>query len=400
MTSEWQETNWGEIATLEYGKSLKNYKTDSAPIPVYGTNGPIGFTNEALCKHPGVIIGRKGAYRGVHYSSVPFFVIDTAFYLKPINLNELDLKFCYYKLLIQDINRLDNGSAIPSTSRDDFYQMELELPPVDEQLRITKALECLDSKIANLQKQNQTLEKIVQTLFKQWFIDFNFPDENGKPYKDNGGEMAGSELGEIPKKWQVTKLEEIAVLRSGYAFKSSDFVDAAANKVLKIKNLKGKGKIDLSSSSSVSRKIVQLDRVKFFKLEPHDIVLAMSGNTTGKIGLVPIHDDQLFLNQRVGKFFMIDEKYKLFLYLFLMASNYENKILKMGYGTAQPNINPVQIGNIDFIIPSNEVLHIFKHIVEPMLNKILKNDHNIQILTKTRDTLLPKLMSGQIRVSD
>jgi type I restriction enzyme S subunit len=170
MMSEWQETNWGELATLEYGKSLKNYRTNSAPIPVYGTNGPIGFTNEALCKHPGVIIGRKGAYRGVHYSSVPFFVIDTAFYLKPINSNELDLKFCYYKLLIQDINRLDSGSAIPSTSRDDFYQMELELPPVDEQLRITKALECLDSKIANLQKQNQTLEKIAQTFFKQMIV--------------------------------------------------------------------------------------------------------------------------------------------------------------------------------------------------------------------------------------
>jgi type I restriction enzyme, S subunit len=93
--------------------------------------------------------------------------------------------------------------------------MEIPLPDVTEQQKISKLLATLDSRIVNLQNQNQTLEKIAQTLFKQWFVDFNFPDENGKPYKDNGGEMVGSELGEIPKGWKVGVLGEIAYFKNG-----------------------------------------------------------------------------------------------------------------------------------------------------------------------------------------
>src|SRR6187401_161680 len=98
--TNWKKYKWGSLASLEYGKSLKNYKSLDYKIPVYGTNGPIGFTSEVLCPFPSVIIGRKGAYRGIHYSPKPFFVIDTAFYLKP-KCENIDLKFAYYNLLLQ-----------------------------------------------------------------------------------------------------------------------------------------------------------------------------------------------------------------------------------------------------------------------------------------------------------
>src|SRR5690606_31891927 len=104
-----------------YGRALRNYSKTAGQYRVYGTNGPIGWHDEALCHHLGVIIGRKGAYRGVHYSPAPFFVIDTAFYLEP--KVELDLRWAYYELLSRDINALDSGSAIPSTSRDAFYSL-------------------------------------------------------------------------------------------------------------------------------------------------------------------------------------------------------------------------------------------------------------------------------------
>ena len=102
---------WGELATLEYGKSLRGYVSTDGRYRVYGTNGPIGWHSEPLCPHASVIIGRKGAYRGVHYSPDPFFVIDTAFYLKP--KVGLDTRWAYYQLLTQDINGMDSGSAIP-----------------------------------------------------------------------------------------------------------------------------------------------------------------------------------------------------------------------------------------------------------------------------------------------
>jgi type I restriction enzyme, S subunit len=123
----WNRKRWGDIATLEYGKSLRDYRTSGGKFRVFGTNGPIGFHDEALCNSAGIVIGRKGAYRGVHYSPEPFFAIDTAFYLKP--KTALDLKWAYYELIRFDINSMDSGSAIPSTSREDFYGIPVVVPP-------------------------------------------------------------------------------------------------------------------------------------------------------------------------------------------------------------------------------------------------------------------------------
>jgi type I restriction enzyme, S subunit len=134
----WNITTWGTIATLEYGKSLSDYDTDTGMYPVYGTNGRIGTCSKALCLHPGVIVGRKGAYRGVHYSSSPFFAIDTAFYVAP--KIPIELRWAYYELLRLDINGMDSGSAIPSTSREDFYSLSVVLAPHDVQQQYTRLM--------------------------------------------------------------------------------------------------------------------------------------------------------------------------------------------------------------------------------------------------------------------
>lgn len=202
----WRKTIWGELATLEYGKSLRDYDKSIGEIPVYGTNGQIGFTDKPLCPFPSVIIGRKGAYRGVHYSSRPFFVIDTAFYLKP-KVSDLDLKFAYYQLLTQDINSMDSGSAIPSTSREDFYNLQINLPPLRTQRRIASILSSLDDKIELNRQTNATLEAVAQAIFKEWFVDFRFPGATG--------EMQESELGLIPKGWRIDSILSIAQLLSG-----------------------------------------------------------------------------------------------------------------------------------------------------------------------------------------
>jgi type I restriction enzyme S subunit len=123
-------------------------------------------------------------------------------------LLEIDLKWAYYALLSCDINTLDSGSAIPSTSRDAFYNLDVYLPPLENQKEIAHILGPLDDKIELNRKMCKTLEEIAQTLFKHWFIDFEFPNEQGKPYKSSGGEMVDSELGPIPKGWSVVGLSD------------------------------------------------------------------------------------------------------------------------------------------------------------------------------------------------
>jgi type I restriction enzyme S subunit len=235
--------------------------------------------------------------------------------------------------------------------------------------------------IENLQAQNKTLETTAQTIFKEWFGKYQIGDV-------------------LPDGWRVGKLGEVENLKSGYAFKSKDFVGISKFKALKIKDLKGNGIVSISDTSSVDENCTKIDRVQFFKLNQGDIVLAMSGNTTGKIGIVPPHKIQLFLNQRVGKFFLKNENLKSYLYNFLMSGKFENKILSMGYGSAQPNISPSQIENIDIIYPKDDKLQEYLVLSNPIFDKVLINNSQIQTLKKTRDTLLPKLMSGQLRVDE
>lgn len=303
--------------------------------------------------------------------------------------------FMYYWLCnnANRIEKLSSGSTFSEASTSLMKSLNIELPvDLNEQKAIANILSSLDNKIELLKEQNKTLETIAQTIFKEWFVNFNYPDATG--------EMVESEMGEIPKGWRVGTIGDIANLKSGYAFKSEDFVDSSYCKVLKIKDLKGNGKVDLSNIDSINIDLVDNYRVRYFKLSEADIVLAMSGNTTGKIGIVPKSNDQIYLNQRVGKFFLKDEIYKNFLYIYLMLNNYESKILSMGYGSAQPNINPSQIENIKLILPSEDVLTTFGLVINPMFKRILNSISKIQTLETIRDSLLPRLMSGKLRVDE
>jgi type I restriction enzyme S subunit len=171
MAGEWQETTWGHLAVLEYGKALRAYGDTRGFACVFGTNGPIGWHSEALWNGPGVIVGRKGAYRGVHYSDGPYWVIDTAYSLRP--KKSLNLRWAYYQLKSVDLNSVDDGSPIPSTTRPAFYALPVKLPSRAEQDRIADLLSALDDKIALNRRMAETLEAMARALFKSWFIDFD-----------------------------------------------------------------------------------------------------------------------------------------------------------------------------------------------------------------------------------
>ncbi len=158
----WSRKRWGDIATLEYGKSLRDYRDSGGNYRVFGTNGPIGFHDEVLCDRAGIVIGRKGAYRGVHFSPEPFFVIDTAFYLKPTTT--LDLKWAYYELVRFDINSMDSGSAIPSTSRDDFYGIPVVVPLPEIQTAFGKIVGGWFARMFANHRQSRTLMTIRDSL--------------------------------------------------------------------------------------------------------------------------------------------------------------------------------------------------------------------------------------------
>lgn len=161
MPSDWMQATWGDLAVLEYGKALRGYQNVAhGDVRVFGTNGPIGWTSEAMGFGPTVIVGRKGAYRGVNYAPGAFWVIDTAYWLGPVT--ELNARWAYYQLLTQDINGRDSGSAIPSLSRSDFYSFSVDVPPLPEQQAIAEVLGALDDKI----EANSRLVPLLRDLAK------------------------------------------------------------------------------------------------------------------------------------------------------------------------------------------------------------------------------------------
>lgn len=379
MRKGWKNMTWGEIATLEYGKSLRDYQSKQGDVPVYGTNGLIGCTDKTLCSFPSVIVGRKGAYRGIHYSSRPFFVIDTAFYLKP-KTNNLDLKYAYYQLLTQDINSMDSGSAIPSTSREDFYNLELNLPPLPTQRRIASILSALDDKIELNRQTNQTLEAIAQAIFKEWFVTYNFPTSEGKPYRDSDGEMQDSELGLIPKGWMVKKLGE-----------HISFIKGKKPKETSEKHMEG----------FLPQILIEtLDTGKYIFANPdnmvicdeNDLIMVMDGASSGRVefGIHGIVGSTLAIVKKV------DFDFQYYLYQFLKLK--EEDIKANTTGSSIPHADKHKINDYDFIIPDINILLVYEKIVTNMYQLIAKNKIESQVLAKMRDNLLPKLMCGDIEV--
>ena len=154
---EYKEYTWGDLISLEYGKPVADKASVDGSVPVFGTNGKIGTSHlSALCNIPSIIIGRKGAYRGVHFSPIPFSVIDTAFYALPLS-SDFDIKWAYYKFLTYDINRMDSGSAIPSTDRYELYRIPVALPPLKYQKQVVAILDSLSDKIALNTEINENL---------------------------------------------------------------------------------------------------------------------------------------------------------------------------------------------------------------------------------------------------
>ncbi len=154
---EIQQYTMGELFTLEYGKPVPDKEATDGYIPVYGTNGQIGTSHlKPLCNHPSVILGRKGAYRGVHFSDCPFSVIDTAFYIELIS-DKVDIKWLYYKLLTYDINSMDSGSAIPSTDRYQIYSLTIDVPSISTQRSIVNVLDAITDKIEINRRINHNL---------------------------------------------------------------------------------------------------------------------------------------------------------------------------------------------------------------------------------------------------
>ena len=356
----WATVKLGEISRLHYGKSLSGYsaeKSDEHSVRVFGTNGPIGWTKTALTEQPTLVIGRKGAYRGVKFWQDASWTIDTAFYTT-VNESFVVLKWFYYRLLQLDINRMNSGGAIPSTSRDDFYSAEIQVPALQVQERIADILSAYDDLIENNQRRIALLEQAARMLYREWFIHLRFP----------GHEHAKITNG-LPEGWERKTLGDLLTLKRGYDLPAARRVDGA---------------VPIVSSSGVT------GYHNSKKADAPGIVTGRYG-TIGEVFLInedfwPLNT-ALYVSDKKGN----PEIFLLHVLRHAMASVQSDK-------AAVPGVNRNILHTIKVDAPPMRLRQQFEESAAVNFQQMRVLRETNQKLAQARDLLLPRMMNGEIAV--
>ncbi len=398
MEGSWRECTWGDLVSLEYGKRLEGYESAAGPYRVYGTNGPIGWHTEPLCDGPGVVVGRKGAYRGVHYSADPFFVIDTAFYVVP--KVELDLRWAYYQLQTLDINRLDSGSAIPSTSRQDFYALPVRLPPLAEQRSIAALLASLDDKIELNRQINNTLDALGQTVFRSWFTDFDPVSPTLPGMTPRGAssaiarlfpdQLVETELGRVPAGWRIGRLADFCSTQYGYTASAAQA--SAGPKLLRVTDI---NKLPWIEWTDVPHCAITASMYERYKLHVGDVVVSRMADP-GKAAIVEELMEAVFASYLIR--LVVPKGWSYYVFYFLRSKEYLDYAEGVAGGTVQKNMNARVITGAPVVIPPGELAEAFDETVGPLRRRLIAGLQESRALAVLRDSLLPGLVSGEVRI--
>jgi type I restriction modification DNA specificity domain protein len=304
-----------------------------------------------------------------------------------IDKEKADYCYVYYYLRQQSdsLNKLAIGGAQQNLNALTIKKFKIALPTLPTQQKIASILSAYDRLIENNTRRIRLLEQMAENLYKEWFVRFRFP-EHEKVEMING----------LPKGWRAIHIKELAQLKSGYAFKSEWFIEEG-EAVAKIKDI-GNILMDTSSFSYVDKE--NCIKAKKFLLTTGDLTIALTGATIGKISIVPKHKGNIYTNQRLGKFFLGDkpmEKLPFLYCLFKQESMVSNIVNLSNSSSAQPNISPEQIEKIK-ILGNHDIISMYNKTCNPLFSNILALYSQNQLLTRQRDLLLPRLMSGKLEV--
>ena len=349
-----------------------------------------------------VLIAKDGSYLkhvNVVKEEIDLVILSSIAILRP-NLEKINPDFLKYYLLNPQVKQTleqgyVSGSAIRRIVLKDFKRFIVEIPSLKEQKKIVDVLTSLDQKIELNNEMNKTLEEMAQALFKRWFVDFEFPNEEGKPYKSSGGEMVESELGMIPNGWETTLISDVIEVKDGTHASPKPKEEGYA--LITSKHISG-DKIDFKSAKLISKE--DYDEInKRSKVDTGDILISMIG-TVGLIHLIQEQDID-FAIKNVGLFKSSQKKeISEYLYLLLKSRCMQNYIEERLAGTTQKYISLGELRKIKFILPNEKVIDRFNSIIKNIFDKKRKNIEQTDGLIELRDSLLPKLMSGEIRVED
>ncbi|MCI0147536.1 restriction endonuclease subunit S [Paraburkholderia sediminicola] len=379
MSSEFAPTKLGTLIDFANGRTSPE-RSEKGRWPVYGSNGPIGAADETNSKEETIVIGRVGSYCGsVYFSPTRCWVTDNA--IRGTAKGDNSPSFLFYLLKHLNLNNWRSGSGQPLINQATLNAIDVHIPKSHDQREIGRFLSCIDARITLLRETNVTLETIAQTLFKSWFVDFEpvRARQEGRVHEGMGETTAAlfptefeeSELGLVPRGWRIGKLEDLLLLQRGFDL-------PAANRTA--------GDFPIIAASGPSG--------------THKVPMAKApGVVTGRSGVL-------------GRVFLELEDYwplntTLWVKDFRAATpSYAYEVLRRldfasyNAGSAVPTLNRNHIHSLPYLIPSRACIDAFEALAMPLYRRVRENQKQANSLAEVRDALLPRLISGQLRLPE
>ena len=411
-TDGWREVTLGEFAPFAYGKSLPvRRRNSSGCVPVIGSGGIVGYHDSAVTEGPTIVIGRKGTVGSVHYMRDPCWPIDTTFYVT--GDDAALVRFKYYTLKTLGLDQMNSDSAVPGLNRNAAHAQEFLVPDEPEQRAIAHILGTLDDKIELNRRMNETLEEMARALFKSWFVDFN-PVRAKQDGRWRRGEslpglpadlwdafpsrLVPSELGEIPEGWGVKPLGDCIDVTRGLSYKGSGLSSSG---------------VPMHNLNSVNEGGgYKYTGIKYYKgdyrqkhlISPGDVIIANTeqGHDRLLIGyaaiLPPHYGPKGLFSHHLYRVRTKDTSCLTPDFICHLLNTSAMQGVVSGYATGTTvNMLPMDALRIPTIVaPPMEIVATFSSIAEEARSKRENLINQSLYLAAMRDTLLPKLMSGEL----
>jgi type I restriction enzyme, S subunit len=410
MSSEWRSGRLGDFIELKRGYDLPQGKRRSGGVPLVSSSGVIDSHDQAMARGPGVVTGRYGTIGQVFFVEQDFWPLNTTLYVRDFKGN--DPKFISYFLRTLDFFAYSDKAAVPGLNRNHLHEASVALPELNLQQTIAACLGSLDDRIALLRDTNATLEAIAQSLFKSWFVDFDPVRAKSQGLAPAGMDEATaalfpegfeeSALGPLPLGWPCINLGELA-RRSGGAIQTGpfgsqlhakDYVEDGIPVVMPKDIVRRR-----VSTDSVARVgVADVERLSRHKLQAGDIVFSRRGDVERHALITEREDGWLCgtgcLLVRPGP----EWRSPGFLSLLLDAPRARTWLVQHAVGATMPNLNTGILSSVPVVLPPPDLLTAFDAVVAATEEQRSRNATMAETLAEIRDALLPRLISGQLRL--
>ncbi len=388
-----QEFYLKELLKIKNGKDHK--VLSEGDIPVFGSGGIMRFGNKYLYDKESILLPRKGSLENIQFSNIPFWTVDTLYYTE-INVDLTEPYYLYYFLKSLNLERLNSGTGVPSMTFDAYYNVKIKLPSLANQKVLAGVLRSIDSKIELNNKLNDNLEQMAKTLYDYWFVQFDFPDANGKPYKTSGGKMVWNDelKREVPEGWSASTLDEIGNITGGstpsrdndsYFTKNGiawitpkDLSLNEGNKFIK------RGEQDVSQEG---RNAASLNTM------PRGTVLMSS---RAPVGYLAIARNEVTTNQGFKSF--VPKSYFTTEFIYYTIKNLALVIENNASGSTFKEVSTSVLKTIYFLAPQKQVIEMYTKSISSVFNRQELLEEENQKLAELREWLLPMLMNGQVKI--